>query len=66
MSFSKGELVTRISYKHDLLFRVASIHQEKVKLHGEDFRLEADAPAKDLVKVEGRELEKRRKKEIEK
>ncbi|WP_010094885.1 sporulation peptidase YabG [Ornithinibacillus scapharcae] len=57
-----GELVTRKSYKHDLLFRISSIKQERAILHGEDIRLEADAPLLDLVKAEERELEKRRQK----
>ncbi|WP_047980710.1 sporulation peptidase YabG [Ornithinibacillus contaminans] len=57
-----GELVTRKSYHHDLLFRIASIQGEKAILHGEDIRLEADAPVADLVKVEERDLEKRRQK----
>ncbi|WP_047986270.1 sporulation peptidase YabG [Ornithinibacillus californiensis] len=60
-----GELVTRISYHHDLLFRISSIKQDRAILHGEDIRLEADAPLKDLVTVEERDLEKRRKKEKE-
>lgn len=57
-----GELVTRKSYHHDLLFRVSSIRQDKAILHGEDIRLEADAPLEDLTKVEERDLEKRRQK----
>lgn len=57
-----GELVTRKSYKHDLLFRISKIKQEKAILHGEDIRLEADAPLDDLVKAEERDLEKRRQK----
>lgn len=57
-----GELVTRKSYHHDLLFRVSSIKQDKAILFGEDIRLEADAPLDDLTKVEERELQKRRQK----
>ncbi|MFS0673853.1 sporulation peptidase YabG [Ornithinibacillus sp. 179-J 7C1 HS] len=57
-----GELVTRKSYHHDLLFRVSSIKQGKAILYGEDIRLEADAPLDDLTKVEERELQKRRQK----
>ncbi|HLR51947.1 MAG TPA: sporulation peptidase YabG [Candidatus Avamphibacillus sp.] len=62
LPFSKGELVTRKSYNHDLLFRISSFKQDTVILHGEDVRLEADATIDDLVQVEKRELEKRRKK----
>lgn len=57
-----GELVTRKSYQHDLLFRIASIKQDIAILHGEDIRLEADAPLHDLANIEARELEKRRQK----
>ncbi|GAB3054477.1 sporulation peptidase YabG [Virgibacillus ainsalahensis] len=62
MSFMTGELVTRKSYNHDLLFRVAEVRKDTLKLYGEDIRLEADAPTDDVVKVQIRELEKRRKK----
>ncbi|MFA1822365.1 sporulation peptidase YabG [Virgibacillus oceani] len=62
MRLTKGDLVTRISYGHDLLFRVASIKDKTVQLFGEDIRLEADAPIDDIVIVKTRELEKRRKK----
>jgi spore coat assemly protein len=61
-----GELVTRKSYQHDLLFRISSINQEKAILHGEEIRLEADAPLDDLVKVEERDLQSRRKEGREK
>ncbi|WP_308436526.1 sporulation peptidase YabG, partial [Virgibacillus salexigens] len=66
MSFAKGDLVTRQSYNHDLLFRVASVKRENVELYGEDIRLKADAPVTDLEMVQQRELEKRRKREQEK
>lgn len=62
MRFTKGDLVTRISYGHDLLFRIASINEKNVQLFGEELRLEADAPIDDIVMVKSRELEKRRKK----
>lgn len=65
MRFTKGDLVTRISYGHDLLFRVASIKDHTVQLFGEDIRLEADAPIEDIVKVASRDLEKRKKKRKE-
>ncbi|WP_164670614.1 sporulation peptidase YabG [Virgibacillus doumboii] len=62
MRFSTGELVTRVSHKHDLLFRIASISEDIVTLHGEDIRLMADAPTDDLMRVEDGDLEKRRQK----
>ncbi len=62
MRFNKGDLVTRISYDHDLLFRIGSIREKTVQLFGEDLRLEADAPIDDIVMVKSRDLEKRRKK----
>ncbi|MCT2534322.1 sporulation peptidase YabG [Aquibacillus koreensis] len=66
MNVSKGELVTRSSYNHDILFRVINIQDDTVLLHGEDIRLEADATIDDLVKVPERDLENRRKKLKEK
>ncbi|OZU89518.1 sporulation peptidase YabG [Virgibacillus indicus] len=66
MSFTKGELVTRKSYQHDLLFRVGSVKNEIANLFGEDIRLEADALISDLVHVGSRDLEKIRQKEKEK
>ncbi|MFD1039891.1 sporulation peptidase YabG [Virgibacillus byunsanensis] len=62
MSFKTGELVTRISYNHDLLFRVVSVTKDTALLHGEDIRLEADASVDDLTRVQDAELEKRRRK----
>ncbi|SHH83642.1 MULTISPECIES: sporulation peptidase YabG [Virgibacillus] len=60
MSYSKGDLVTRYSYQHDILFRVSSVKKELVDLVGEEVRLKADAPIDDLKLVEERELQKRR------
>ncbi|SFB31572.1 spore coat assemly protein [Lentibacillus halodurans] len=62
MSFSTGERVTRKSYQHDLLFRIASITGETAILHGEDIRLAADAPLDDLVYIRERDLKKRKQK----
>lgn len=64
--FTTGEMVTRISHHHDLLFRIASIKQNQAILHGEDMRLLADAPLDDLVKIKDRDLKKRVKKQKEK
>lgn len=66
MSFSTGTIVTRKSYNHDILFRIAKVKNDKAKLYGEDVRLEADAPIEDLSEVNVRDLETRKKKEKEK
>ncbi|MFD2045582.1 sporulation peptidase YabG [Ornithinibacillus salinisoli] len=60
VSLSIGDLVTRLSYKNDLLFRIVSLKEKRAILHGEDIRLEADAPIDDLIRVEDRDLQKRR------
>ncbi|MGM8365529.1 sporulation peptidase YabG [Virgibacillus sp. W0181] len=62
MGVVEGNYVTRISYGHDLLFRVANLKREQAVLHGVDIRLSADAPLDDLVQVEDRELNKREQK----
>src|SRR5690625_1554770 len=59
MDFVKGELVTRISYEHDLLFKIITIKDDQAILHGIDMRLEADAPIDDLVRVNDQDLEER-------
>lgn len=61
MKFVKGDLVTRYSYDHDLLFRVAKIQEETIILHGKYVRLEADALGKDLKRIDRRDLERRKK-----
>ncbi|RYG72700.1 sporulation peptidase YabG [Lentibacillus lipolyticus] len=61
MSFSAGEMVTRKSHNHDLLFRIASVSGDNAQLHGEDVRLVADASLDDLVLVGKRDLEQRKK-----
>ena len=50
MNYKIGDLVTRISHKHDILFRIVDINPEVVFLKGVDVRLYADAPVKDLMK----------------
>ncbi|QKY70886.1 sporulation peptidase YabG [Lentibacillus sp. CBA3610] len=62
MSFSIGERVTRKSYNHDLLFRIASITGDTAILHGEDIRLAADASLDDLVHIKETDLAKRKQK----
>lgn len=59
MTFKIGDLVTRKSYNHDLLFRIHLIENGVAILHGVDFRLTADAPLEDLSRVDDDELQKR-------
>ncbi|GGM36753.1 sporulation peptidase YabG [Paraliobacillus quinghaiensis] len=66
MSFTIGDLVTRISYQHDILFRITAVTNGTAVLHGEDIRLEADADLGDLKKAHEREVEKHRMKDKEK
>lgn len=56
MDFVKGDLVTRITYNHDLLFRIATITSDQAIIDGVDIRLQADAPLDDLAKVQQREM----------
>src|SRR5690625_903604 len=62
MDIKNGELVSRISYGHDLVFKVVSITKDVAVLHGVEVRLAVDAPLHDLVRIQDEELEKRRKK----
>ncbi|MYL51599.1 sporulation peptidase YabG [Halobacillus litoralis] len=64
MMISSGDLVTRKSYQHDIIFRVKSEKGPLLKLMGEHVRLEADAPLDDLEKVTGAEYH-RRKSEVD-
>lgn len=48
----QGDLVTRQSYGHDVLFKIEYIVQEMAVLRGIEFRLLADAPIKDLKKAD--------------
>ena len=52
MNFRIGDLVTRISHKHDVLFKIISIEDNTVFLKGVDLRLVADSDIDDLVKVD--------------
>ncbi|GEL78267.1 sporulation peptidase YabG [Tenuibacillus multivorans] len=51
MKWHKGDIVSRRSYNHDLLFRVQEVNKEQAILFGEDFRLKVDAPLDDLKRV---------------
>lgn len=63
MEVQKNQIVGRISYQCDLLFRVIDIKEidgEKTAiLYGEDYRLIADAPLDDLVFMDDQEQMKR-------
>ena len=52
----KGDIVTRKSYGGDIFFVVNQVEGEAVFLSGLEYRLEADAPPKDLEKVEKRKI----------
>ncbi len=49
MNFKIGDLVTRISYKHDVVFRIIGFDSNTVFLKGVDLRLIADCEVDDLV-----------------
>lgn len=48
MVFQVGDLVTRISYNHDVVFKILNIRGEMAYLKGVQVRLYADAPLEDL------------------
>lgn len=48
MIFQVGDLVTRIKYNHDVVFKILSIKNETAYLKGVHVRLYADAPLEDL------------------
>ena len=51
MNFRVGDLVTRISHKHDIVFKIVEIEGNIVFLKGVDLRLYADCDISDLVKT---------------
>lgn len=66
----KGDIVSRKSYGHDIIFSVKRIiklvdKKEVAILKGIDVRVEADAPLEDL-KIVTKEEQKNREKELEK
>ena len=66
----KGDIVSRISYKNDIMFEVKRIlklvNEKKIAiLKGIDVRVEADAPIEDL-QIISREEQIKREKELEK
>lgn len=60
MTFKIGDLVTRKSYNHDILFRINSIEDEIAILCGVHFRLKADAPLTDLSHIDDDDLKRRK------
>lgn len=65
----KGDIVSRYSYSHDIIFTVKRIIKLTDKrqiaiLKGIDVRVEADAPIEDL-RIVSKEEKKRREKELE-
>jgi spore coat assemly protein len=69
MDIKVGDIVARKSYNCDLLFRVIDVKEKdgekEAILYGEEVRLIADAPCSDLVIIDEREQQERKKKEIE-
>lgn len=51
MNFKIGDIVSRISYNHDIVFKITNISANTVYLKGLDFRLYADASIDDIVAV---------------
>ena len=61
MDVQINDIVGRISYGNDILFRVIDIREKngtkQAILYGEEFRLIADSPFEDLVQVREEETE---------
>lgn len=57
MQVKTGDIVTRISYNHDVQFTVTSLKGDEAILHGIELRLEADAPLTDLERMSPREID---------
>lgn len=51
MDFKLGDFVTRISHKHDIVFKIVGFERNIVFLKGVDLRLYADSDTSDLVKA---------------
>lgn len=50
MKLKRGDLVTRTSYNHDIVFKIINIKNSIYYLKGTEIRLYADSPESDLVK----------------
>ena len=55
MEILVGDYVTRISHKHDMVFKVMDIIEDTCYLRGVNVRLCADSFIDDLVKIEYKE-----------
>ena len=55
MEIQVGDYVTRISHKHDMVFKVMEIDEDICYLRGVNVRLCADSDIDDLVKTEYKE-----------
>ena len=51
MNFKIGDLVTRVSHQHDIVFKIIGFDGNKVFLKGVDLRLLADSDISDLVNI---------------
>lgn len=51
LDFRIGDIVTRISHNHDIVFKIVSIDGDIAILKGLDLRLYADSSLHDLVKT---------------
>ena len=51
MQFKIGDYVTRVSHKHDIVFKITGIDGKIVYLKGVDLRLYADSDISDLVSI---------------
>jgi spore coat assembly protein len=51
LNFKIGDLVTRVSHKHDIVFKIVGFENNKVFLKGVDLRLFADSDISDLVNI---------------
>lgn len=59
MELKRGDLVTRISYNHDTVFKITNIKNDIYYLKGTEVRLYADAEISDLVKYKETEITKK-------
>lgn len=66
MDIKIGDIVTRKSYSHDIVFRVYQLDGTVAKLLGIELRLEADAHLEDLTVIARSEWKERQKKSKEK
>lgn len=57
MNFKVGDFVTRVSHKHDVLFKITNIEGNMAYLKGVNFRLIADCELSDLVKSQSSNID---------